>query len=151
MTMSSGYQHASNAYKSVAMTGADPHTVMLKSLQYIVRKLEEAKKFRAENNFEEGFHCHEKIFRVISALENGLPDTASLDDEETRNATMFLAGFYNNLRNNLITASAKPNWEEIYTQLIDAVRGLHSHMFKNTDAASGMRSDVQVTGIDVTN
>ena len=145
--MNQGYQQASSAYKSAAMQGADSHTVMLKSLQYIVRKLDEAKKLRSEDNFEAVFHCHEKIYRVLGVLENGLPSGDV--DEATMKASQFLAGFYQNVRNNMRGLSARAEWEETYTQLAEAVRGLHSHLFKSSDVASGGEEPVE--GINVVN
>ena len=124
---------------------------MLKSLQYIAKKLEDAKKCRAENDFEGTFHCHEKMYRVISVLENGLRNLADVPDEATRAGTQFLVGFYQNLRNNLRGLSARPEWEETYTQLADAVKGLHSHMFKHADAVSETPAQAPVEGVNLMN
>jgi hypothetical protein len=130
--MQTGYQQATQAYNVVGNSAADSHTVMLKSLQYMVRKLNEAKGLRGEKDFEGVFNCHERIYRVISVLENGLPDPSMVEDEALKNASLFLKGFYVTLRSDIRAIGAKEDWDARYAKIADAVKGLHGHLFKHT-------------------
>ncbi len=129
MTNMAAYQQAMKAYQTATIHGFSSHDIWLKALQFIEKKLHEAKAARAAENFPEVYNTQVRITQVISMLQSGLPDYKTMNPRDpARGACEYLHAMYSHIRITLMAISIKEDWEQRYDSLIETVSGLHSHL-----------------------
>lgn len=123
------FKQASNAYQTALVHSHTSHDIWVKSLDFMARKLREAKMHRQQQDFESTHDCHTRIQRVLSVLHNALIETNQLSADDTiTEASIYIEQLYQNIRQTLTDISAKSDAEQLYEEMASEVSGLAQHL-----------------------
>lgn len=132
---------AFKAYQTAYEHGLSNEQIWLKSLQFIITKLQEAKSARQKGHFADAFNCHQKINRVLTVLQNALPDTSKIDiTDPVYEAASTVEDIYQQIRTGMvIIASNKEDTDERYDALISEAQILSERLMAipSNDPAEG--------------
>ncbi len=123
------FRKASNAYQTALVHSHTSYDIWLKSLDFIARKLKEAKMHREQQDFESTHDCHARIQRVVSVLQNALPEAEDVaPNDPALQASIYVKQLYQDIRQTLTSISSKPNAIQLYEHLASQVTGLREHL-----------------------